>query len=197
MKKIPCLFVREFHDRGRFTLTRETTPGCGWALTDAGLPTVKWDGTACMVRGGVLFKRYDAKRHPKTQEYKLPPTGAIPCSDPDPVTGHWPHWIEIGQGPEDRWFREAWEWTRPTADGTYEFCGPPINGNPQRLTRLWFYPHGREPVSIGEPVSFDSIRATLELQEIEGIVFHHRSGDGRMCKIRRHDFGIPWPVAKP
>lgn len=36
--------------------------------------------------------------------------------------------------------------------------------------------------------TWDSIKGVLEKEEIEGIVFHHH--DGRMCKIRKSDFGI-------
>ena len=40
--------------------------------------------------------------------------------------------------------------------------------------------------------SFDGLRNYLSNPEldIEGIVFHHKSNDGRMCKIRKCDFGI-------
>lgn len=81
MKKMPCLFQRTFHGHDSATLLREVTPGCEWVLAGEGVASRKWDGTACMVKDGALYKRYDAKRG------KTPPPGAIPCGDPDPVTG--------------------------------------------------------------------------------------------------------------
>jgi len=35
-----------------------------------------------MVKDGVLFKYYDARKG------KMPPTGFVPAQGPDPVTGH-------------------------------------------------------------------------------------------------------------
>ena len=52
MKKMPCLFVRQFHGRDHATLTEEVTPGCEWVLAGEGTASRKWDGTACMVRDG-------------------------------------------------------------------------------------------------------------------------------------------------
>jgi len=39
------------------------------------------------------------------------------------------------------------------------------------------------------PMTFESLKEYLEKVDIEGIVFHHKS-DGRMCKLRKTDFGI-------
>jgi hypothetical protein len=92
MKKIPCLFQREFRPRegGRgveAVLLETVTPGLEWVLAGEGIATRKWDGTACMVRDGALWRRYDAKRD------KPAPSGGIPCDEPDEKTGHWPHWV--------------------------------------------------------------------------------------------------------
>jgi len=44
-----------------------------------------------------------------------------------------------------------------------------------------------------EPRTFAQLRAFLTMSRIEGIVFHHP--DGRMAKIKRRDYGLPWPVS--
>ena len=187
MKKMPCLFVREFHGDGTFTITGQVTPGCAWALAGEGRASRKWDGTAVLIQGGKVFARYDAKRG------KAPPAGAIPCTEaPDPITGHWPHWVEANR-PQDTWIREAHRFTMalgPLPDGTYEAIGPKIQDNPERLSAHLLMLHGEALVSPC-PRDFAGLRAFLSRAAIEGIVFHHP--DGRMCKIRRDDFGFPWP----
>lgn len=207
MIKIPCLFEREFPKKGRPILLRTVTPGCEWALTDAGIPTRKRDGTSCLVNDGKLFKRYDVR----TSRGATVPVGAIPCiPESDPVTGHWPHWVEIGTEPESKWHREAWTGLRasdgsrfrPAAkleDGTYELCGPRIGTNPEHLDEHEFIKHGSERVLIFTEAltgsrDWDSIGSYLNAAAMEGIVFHH--ADGRMCKIRRDDYGFKWPMPR-
>lgn len=192
MIKIPCLFERTFQGRGSFTLLETVTPGCEWVTAGEGIATEKHDGTACLYRDGILYKRYDAKNG------KQPPAGAIPCCDPDPVTGHWPHWVAISEDkPEDRWHREGLAWVRenisepsnPAMNGTYELVGPNISANPHKLERMMLWRHGLvRPKDV--PRDFAGLRAFLERFNGEGIVFHHP--DGRMAKIRRADFGFPW-----
>ena len=207
MIKIPCLFERVFSKKSHPILLRTVTPGCEWALTNEGIATRKRDGTACLVKGGKLFKRYDVR----VSRGASVPLGAIPCiPESDPVTGHWPHWVEVGSEPESKWHREAWTGIRAAdgsrfrpavalEDGTYELCGPRIGANPEDLAEHEFIKHGSERVDIvTESLSgvrdWDSIRSFLESALIEGIVFHH--ADGRMCKIRRDDYGFKWPVIR-
>ncbi len=184
MKKMPCLFVRDFHGRSSFTIREDVTPGCEWVLAGEGIASRKWDGTACAVIGGVLHKRYDAKKG------KAPPEGAIPCDEPDPVTGHHPHWIVVGDEPESKWHRDTLLGSLPLADGTYELCGPKISADPERLHTRAFIKHGDHVLTPTR--NFAGLREYLENNHIEGIVFAHP--DGRMCKIRRADFGFSWPV---
>lgn len=107
---------------------------------------------------------------------------------PDPVTGHWPGWLPIGDGPDDKWHREAWEgWAKyaPVPDGTYELCGPKVQGNPEGFDFHILVPHG-SIVLDDDPRTFETIRDHLKDAGIEGIVWHHP--DGRMVKIKRSDF---------
>ena len=102
MKKIPTLFVREFEGHRITKVLNEVTPGCLGAF-EHGIATVKYDGSCCAIIEGELYKRYDAKAG------KNPPEGAIPCCNPDPVTGHWPHWVKVDPDkPEDKWFWVAY-----------------------------------------------------------------------------------------
>ena len=107
MKKIPTLFVREFENHRVVKVLPEVTPGFEWVLRGEGTPTVKIDGACCAIIDGKFYKRYDAKKD-KRGNLKIPPSGAIPCCDPDPVTGHWPHWVLVDENdPADKWFVEA------------------------------------------------------------------------------------------
>lgn len=188
MKKIPTLFIRDENWRA----TNEVRPGFEWVLDGEGVATVKYDGSCTMVKDGKLYKRYDAKRG------KKPPDGAIPCQEkPDPVTGHWPHWVEVDQKkPEDKWFREAYQNTKRVrgsdlTDGTFEAMGPHFQGNPENWHEDILLRHGSGKVVLSD-YSFDGIRSFLEKTPIEGIVFW-KDGEPQ-CKIKRSDFGLKWPV---
>lgn len=188
MKKMPCVFVRTFDGPRAATITREVTPAAQWVIDGEGQAFIKRDGTACAVIGGVLHKRYDAKRG------KAAPANAIPCDVPDEVTGHHPHWVPVdANNPADKWHVEAWARVSAALDnGTYELCGPHFNGNPEGYVADFFVRHDSEPADIWHgnvPRDFDSLQSFLDDWMHEGIVFHHP--DGRMAKIRRVDFGFP------
>lgn len=210
MKKIPSLFKRDYSgaDVHNLPLLDEITPGCEWVVNGEGAPTIKHDGTACMLRDGKWFKRFDRKPtqaakkkgppyHP--EHCKAAPPGWEACiAAPDATTGHWPGWIPIGDEPESKWHREAIEQGRiygDLGDGTYELVGPKVQDNPYALANVELWRHGlRFPDGVDPPRRFASLRAWFEFNVIEGIVWHHT--DGRMCKIKRRDFGLSWPVSK-
>jgi hypothetical protein len=154
-----------------------------------GVATEKFDGTSCMIRDGHLFKRYDAKPG------RTPPDGFEMSGEPDPVTGRVQGWVPVRDGPEDRRHREAFDALTRVADyellgPTWELVGPKVQGNPHKLSAHRLVPHGTDELPDA-PRTFDGIRAYLEANEIEGIVWHH--SDGRMVKIKARDFGIDWP----
>ncbi len=191
VKKMPCLFQRDFTDLRNPVLLRDVTPGCEWVLAGEGVATIKRDGTACAIIGGRLFKRYDAKRG------KPAPENGIPCDSPDPVTGHWPHWIPVGDEPGSKYHAEAWDviqQAEAAEDGTYELCGPKFSANPEGLVAHHFIRHGSEVVQV--PRDFDSLRTILADMRHEGIVFWREPGnvDAGLCKIRRADYGFEWPI---
>ena len=198
MKKIPTLFVREFLDNRIVKVTEAVTPGMEWVLNGEGYATVKWDGYCCAIINGVFYKRYDAKKG------KKPPDNAIPCCEPDTVTGHWPHWVQVQpDNPADRWFIEALK--NRSLDigsedgpfggimsGTYEAIGPHFQSNPYNLKMDILVRHGMKPAFAER--TFEGIRKWLQEHEEEGIVFW-LDGEPR-CKIKRTDFGLEWPVRK-
>jgi hypothetical protein len=193
MEKIPTLFERVYKDDNVLCTVPVVRKGFEWVLDGEGIATVKWDGSCCAIFNGELYKRYDAKRG------KKPPEGAIPCCDPDPVTGHWPHWVKCDpNNPADKWFIQAFERAKQTqtrADlyhGTFEAVGPHFNGNPYKYEHDKLIQHGIHVVNVER--SFEGIRRFLENHSYEGLVFWK---DGApQCKIKRTDFRLSWPIRK-
>lgn len=186
MKKIISLFQRNYN--GDHLVRDEVVPGAEWVLAGEGVATRKYDGTCCMVRDGKLYKRYDAKKG------KAPPDGFEPAQEPDPVTGHWPGWLPVGDGPEDRWHRDAVESDpQPLIDGTYELIGPKVQGNPEGVSTHMLIAHGKHFLDV--PRTFDELKDWFSGKDIEGIVWRHP--DGRMVKIKGRDFGIKRPSRLP
>jgi len=190
MKKIPTLFVREFEGHSIKNIKPElTSESLRWVLDGEGDATEKIDGACCAFIDGKFYKRYDAKKG------KKPPVNAIPCDDPDPITGHWPHWIPVDEkNPADKWFTEAKNYSEANyvlTEGTYEAIGPHFQGNPYNLTFDMLVKHGRCVLhQLDGPRTFEGIRDFLNGNYMEGIVFW-KDGEPK-CKIKRSDFGFRW-----
>jgi len=180
MKKISTLFKKDPNDLGR--VINEFDTENLWVFDEGVKVTQKFDGTACAIINGLLYKRYDVKKGRQV------PENAIPCQEPDEITEHWPHWVKCKREDKaDKWHFDALDYAPKLKDGTYELCGPKIQGNPEGLSEHFLILHGKSLLTIKD-ISLEFIREYLEVKDIEGIVFHHP--DGRMCKIRKSDFGI-------
>lgn len=183
MKKIPTLFERVFENHKKVGIKPNVTEGMEWVLNGEGVATVKIDGSCCAIINGEFYKRYDAKKGKKA------PEGAIPCCDPDPVTGHHPHWVKCDRNnPSDRWFWAAYDNADDISDGTYEAIGIHFQGNPYNLEWDTIVRHGAEEMVVER--TFDGIKEYLKEFKIEGIVFW-KDGEPK-CKIKRSDFGFEW-----
>ena len=195
MKKIPTLFVRTFEGH-KITSVQPifTSAQCEAAFKD-GLATIKIDGACCAIINGQLYKRYDFKRGCG----KNLPEGALYCQpEPDRVTGHWPFWVPCRKdNPADKHFYiahrnalENKEFLACMPDWTYEAIGPHFNGNPYDLKNDILIPHGTSRAIL--PRSFEGVKEWLEKHACEGLVFW-LNGEP-VCKIKRSDFGLSWPV---
>lgn len=183
MKKISTLFRKDPNDLSK--VIDEVDPDNEWALTE-GVATRKFDGSACAVIDGQFYKRYDAKKG------RAAPANGIPCQDPDPISGHYPFWVPVDiNKSEDKYFiqglKESIYRFGTISNGTYELIGEKIQANPEKIEGHILVKHGADVISLYDR-SFEGIKAFLSDQDIEGIVFHHP--DGRMCKIRKSDFGL-------
>lgn len=196
MKKIISLFQRNYD--GDRLVRDEVVPGAEWVVTGEGITTRKFDGTCCLVRDGKLYKRYEVKSGGK------PPANFEPANTVDEVTGKQQGWLPVGDGPEDKWHREAWEnqnfvdsqgkWV-PLADGTYELCGPKVQGNPEKsFVEYQVGPDKHLLIRHGCfvygdcPRDFARLKEWLSKNDVEGLVWHHE--DGRMVKVKGRDFGL-------
>lgn len=196
MLKIPTIFLRDTENRSLVTKTKN--PECDWVFAGEGVATRKYDGTCVMLDSQY---RWWARREVKPG--KKAPDNYLPLST-DPNTGKTVGWEPIEQSSFARVFAEAMK-PGDAGPGTYELCGPKVNGNPENYVWHVVTRHGgsflstsllstylrplAQPKSVSDTGrSFSGIRDFLLDHDIEGLVFHHP--DGRMAKIKGRDFGI-------
>lgn len=191
MRKIPTLFLRDPKDRSRLLPT--VTPGCEWVLQGEGQATRKYDGTCVKVdKSGAWWARREVKPG------KEAPLNWV-LEQHDDVTGKGVGWEPIEQSSFYKVFCEAhtnWYGARgdvQPSPGTYELCGPKINGNPEGFHEHILVPHGTTRIHdiFPEDLTFEGLRSLLTCGSYpslhwEGIVWHHP--DGRMAKLKVRDF---------
>lgn len=188
MQKIPTIFDRDWNgDRSR--VVDIPHKDCAWVFAGEGFPTRKLDGACCMVRDGKLYKRRELK-----------PGQSAPADfeavNMDEETGKTVGWVPVGDGPDDKWFRAAFEHARlwynhSLLDGTYEAVGPHHQGGVEReFPTDTLVNHRDALLLLNGPAerTFDGIRKWMVGRDIEGVVFHH--ADDRMAKIKLRDFGL-------
>ena len=181
MKKIPTLFRRDEQDRRR--VTPEVHPACAWVVAGEGVATRKYDGTCVRFDGTRWWARREVKQG------KAAPDGFV-AVETDETTGNTVGWEPVEQSAYAKYHAEAVNGDEKT--GTYELCGPKVNGNPERYDRHTLVPHEQAVVLTGDaepPRDFDGLAAYLAEFPYEGIVWHHP--DGRMAKLKRRDFPRP------
>jgi hypothetical protein len=209
MKKIKTLFKL---DPESHLAIPEVLPGSEWVIAGEGVATEKFNGTCCLIKDGVLYKRYDRKLPdklkkacingsyiPKREDFNPVSPDFIECDDSALEKGHILGWLPVSEDkPEDQWHREAFATILDKEDGTYELVGPKVQANPYNLSIHKLWKHGSNMLS-DVPRNYDEIKeyfkvTVLELnfksfgRYFEGIVWHHP--DGRMVKIRCSDFGL-------
>jgi len=202
VRKIPTLFRRDPAQPA--LITREVHPDCQWVLDGEGHPTRKLDGT-CMgyfpavhgeirIHGGVgsgevsepgdLTGVWLARREVKANQ-SAPDEFII--EQEDEVTGKVVGWVPAEQSPFHRYFAEALPRIGCSPYfGTYELCGPKVNGNPEKLAVHHLFRHHDAQRLAGVPRDFDSLLEWLLAHcQWEGVVWQH--ADGRMAKLKVRD----------
>lgn len=183
MDKIPTLFLR--NPEKMQLVTREINPEAAWIFAVEAIPTVKRDGTNILVfvQNGKLSEVQ--KRRNPTREEKAAgqEPGYVLAHRDDPADKH--IFAAVDATDFSEWPDGAWP---------CEALGPKIQGGVECFIPC-LYPFSWNPEWIDEeiPLTYDAIRTYLETSEIEGIVWHEQSNQGRMTKIKRKDMGLPWP----
>jgi len=197
MKKIPTLLRRDPDNRAK--VLDEVTPGCEWVMAGDGRPTRKYDGVCVLIVIGRLIHLSAGERiitgyvRRNVKPGKPTPDGFIHV-ETDPVTGITFGWEPVHGTGFHRFFEEAvtnhnGAEMGPLVDGTYELCGPRINGNPEGLDQHLLFSHDRAETvgfALDHPLGFQELREGVALlAPWEGVVWHH--DDGRMAKLKRRD----------
>ncbi len=164
-------------------LLDEINPECQWVFDGEGVATRKYDGSCCMIRDGVLFKRREV------QKDAIPPNYFESAQEADINTGKLVGWLPVRECTEDQYHRQAYfnSGGLELEDGTYELIGPMVQKNKECSPDHILVRHGHKKYS-DIPTDFIAIREFLKEIDVEGFVWHHP--DGRMAKIKKRDFGF-------
>lgn len=178
MRKIPTVFKRDPENMSR--VLPEVNPGCEWVFDDIDhvQPTRKYDGTCVMLDED---GQWWARREVKPGKQPPPDYRAV---ETDPNTGKTVGWEPLGQSSFYKAFCTIA--ALPRDPGTYELCGPKVNGNPEGFERHVLIRHADAEHWYGPMGSYEELRDLLAEAPFEGIVWHH--DDGRMAKLKRRDF---------
>lgn len=202
MQKIPTLFKKKYDDNGKYLgvipeWNVELDPNKLYAVT------VKWDGTACAIIDGELYKRYDVKPGKKI------PDGAIMCQPYDENAKHNPCWVKCNRNnPSDKWHWVAFDkmiWYSfvtgmfkstqfyKLTDWTYELIGAHIQNNPYHCGSEYFIKHGSTPVSILKPPYnlkeiYSTLKSLLNQKHVEGYVLWEMKDVNDFEAIRKDFF---------
>jgi len=177
VKKIPTIFKRNPDNMREILMVAH--PDCGWVFNGEGIATRKYDGTCCKIDANGYWKRRAVKKGKL-----IPPLFELEQYDEN--TGKSVGWVPVDfENKADKYHVEAYR--DGMEFGTYELCGPKIQGNPEGYDKHVLVSH-ENAENLGDITrTFDGLREYLVKMDIEGIVFHHP--DGRMGKIKKRDYG--------
>lgn len=194
MKKIKRIFKADPENRS--LVTKEINEGMEWVFNGNSYPRWKRNGLPCAIIKGVFYKRLQVD-----SLSGLVPDNAIKV-DEDKFTNKIIYWVPILNTPENKYFLEALERFKQDhkfwldnlgglADGTYELCGPKIQGNKENLSKHILLPHNSVPVHWDVEVTYDNLKEYfMKYPRVEGFVFYHKMDSSLMGKIRRKDFRL-------
>lgn len=211
MRKIPTLFVRDY-SQGGFVIP-EVNPSAEWVFDQAWPALRKYNGI-CVglfleVNGEIRINEgvgsgeintetplrtvWMARREIK-QGHEFPDK-FVP-EQFDPTTKKTFGWVPIAQSPFYKFFMEAHQSLEHEYLGTYELCGPKVNGNPEGYKKhaLVFHWTAEQLANIqvldihemSVEDAYIALKETLAYMPVEGVIF--RSPLHGMAKLKRKDF---------
>jgi hypothetical protein len=193
MNKIPTVFVRDPENPAR--VVDAITQGCEWVFDDPlAVATRKYDGTCVKLsRAGHWYARREVRGNKPA-----PPNYTV--VEYDQNTNKFVGWEPIEQSGFARWHAEALDLLAERGlvaslrHGTYELCGPKVNGNPEGFEVHQLIKHGSDILIPTSPVvssryklSYSVVKEWVAALPYEGIVWWHPAG--YRAKIKKRDFG--------
>lgn len=178
-------------DRVKHVGTDVVNEKSAWVFTEPAVATVKRDGTGVLVtaEGEVLVRRSVKKGKRVPEGFRL--------AEVDAFTGHMFGVEPVAQSGFKAMMEEALPKTGQLLEpGTYELCGPKINGNPERLDAHVLIRHGAEVLpavpdmrTVAPDDAFELLKVLfkdLQADGVEGVVWW--GADDKRVKLRVKDF---------
>lgn len=186
VKKMPALFEI---DRLAHKATTVINEKAAWIFNEPARATIKRDGTSITVNeDGTVFARRAVKKG------KTAPNGFIPA-ETDSFTGSTFGLEPVTQSGFHKMFQQASQ-GRFLPPGTYELCGPKINGNPESLSEPVLFSHGSDDAieipdmsTMPREEAYETLKtifADYKARGIEGVVW--AGANGKRTKLRVKDF---------
>lgn len=162
-----------------------------WVFTEPATATVKRDGTGVVITadGEILVRRSVKKGKRVPEGFRLAETDAF--------TGHMFGVEPVAQSGFKAMMEEALPKTGQLLEpGTYELCGPKVNGNPEGFEQHVLIRHGAEVLpeipdmrTVAQGEAFELLKeifAGFKARGIEGVVWW--GADEKRVKLRVKDF---------
>jgi hypothetical protein len=179
MRNVPTLFQRDAN--GPTRVIDQVNPACAWVIQGEGAAHRMFNG-ACMMFDGQRW--YARRKVEKGADFPL----NFETVDFDPATGKTVGWVPMVQSSFLQWHNDALMHVDGYSfhAGTYELCGPKINGNPEHFDYHVLVPHSDTELLANVPRTYEGLKKYLTSVPYEGVVWHHL--DGRMAKLKGRDF---------
>lgn len=178
-------------DRVKHVGTDVVNEKSAWVFTEPATATVKRDGTGVLVTPeGEVFVRRSVKKGKRAPE-------GFRLAETDPFTGHMFGVEPVAQSGFKAMMEEALlAVDEPLTAGTYELCGPKVNGNPEGFDKHVLIRHGSEELTTIPDMRMvkpeeahallKEIFAGLKTRGVEGVVWW--GADDKRVKLRVKDF---------
>lgn len=178
-------------DRVKHVGTEVVNAKSAWVFTEPAVATVKRDGTGVLVTdaGEILVRRSVKKGKRVPEGFRL--------AEVDAFTGHMFGVEPVAQSGFKAVMEEALQgFVGVLEPGTFELCGPKVNGNPEGFDKHVLIRHGAEVLTVIPDMrtvapddAFELLKVLfkdLQADGVEGVVWW--GADDERVKLRVKDF---------